>query len=121
MSINTEVAGLFASFEDCKFNHHGAEAWMARRLMGLLGYDRWENFREAIKRAWESCEVAKIDPEISFLSGDGSASWDPKKVFRDATKKPQGGRPSEDVILSRRAAYLVAMNGDPRKAEVAFA
>lgn len=36
-------------------------------------------------------------------------------------KTPRAGRPREDVILTRRAAYLVAMNGDPRKTEVAFA
>lgn len=121
MSTNTEVARLFASFEDCCFKHDGADAWMARRLMGPLGYDRWENFREAIKRAWESCEASGIDPSVNFLVNDGSAPWDPAKVFRGATKNPQGGRPSEDVILTLRAAYLVAMNGDPRKAEIAFA
>ena len=121
MSMNVEVAKLFASFEDCKFTHDGAEAWTARKLMALLGYDRWENFREAIKRAWESCEAAGIDPSLNFLVGNGIYPWVPTEVFRGVTKNPQGGRPSEDVILTRRAAYLIAMNGDTRKHEVAFA
>lgn len=121
MTTNTEVARLFASFDDCKFDHNGAEAWAARSLMAPLGYDRWENFREAVKRAWESCEAAGIESAANFLVGDGSMPWTPDKVFRDATKNPQGGRPSENVILTRRAAYLIAMNGDPRKPEIAFA
>ncbi|MFZ2560828.1 MAG: hypothetical protein WAX28_00700 [Corynebacterium variabile] len=39
------------------------------------------------------------------------------------TRKKSGtsGRPAEDVFLTRYAAYLVAMNGDPRKPEVAAA
>ncbi len=121
MSTNTEVVRLFASFEDCKFDHHGTEAWTARSLMAPFGYDRWENFREAIKRALESCVASGIDPAANFLLGDGSDPWVPDKVFRGATKNPQGGRPSEDVIMTRRAAYLIAMNGDPRKPEIAFA
>jgi DNA-damage-inducible protein D len=116
----TEVAKLFTSFEDCRFEHDGADAWRARELMPRLGYSRWENFREAIGRAWQSCDAAGIDPKANFLVGDGSAAWTPGEVFRDATKNPQGGRPSEDVILTRRAAFLVVMNGDPSKKEIAF-
>ncbi len=121
MSANNEVAKLFASFEDCKFNHDGVEAWRARDLMVLLRYAAWQDFRNAVKRAWESCATVGLDPALNFLVGDGSAAWSPEQVFRGAPKNPQGGRPSEDVILTRRAAYLVAMNGDPRKPVVAFA
>ncbi|EKD65065.1 MAG: DNA-damage-inducible protein D, partial [uncultured bacterium] len=32
-----------------------------------------------------------------------------------------GGRPSKDYILSRYACYLIALNGDPRKLEIAQA
>lgn len=41
--------------------------------------------------------------------------------FDGTVKKSTGGRPAEDVFLTRFAAYLVAMNGDPRKPEVAAA
>lgn len=116
----TEISSLFASFEDCRFDHRGVEAWRARDLMSRLGYGRWENFREAIRRAWQACEAAGIDPYSNFIAGDG-APWVPDQVFRDSTKNPEGGRPSEDVILTRRAAYLVAMNGDTKKPQVAFA
>ncbi len=121
MTTNTEVAKLFATFEDCKFDHQGTEAWRARGLMGHLGYDKWERFRGSIKRAWESCAAAGIDEAANFLLGDGSAPWHPDKIFPGAGKDKQRGPAPEDVLLTRRAAYLVAMNGDPRKAEIAFA
>jgi DNA-damage-inducible protein D len=89
--------------------------------MPRSGYERWENFREAIRRAWQSCESAGIDPAVNSLIGDGSQPWNPAgEVFREATKNPQGGRPSEDVILTRRAAFLTVMNGNPTKPEIAF-
>ena len=117
----TEIAKLCCSFEECRFEHDGVDAWLARKLMPLFGYDRWENFRNALEKAWESCVSAGIDPEANFLRSDGVTPWKPEEVFRDTTKNPQGGRPGEDVILTRRAAYLSAMNGDSRKSEVAFA
>lgn len=83
------------------------EWWSARDLMGLLGYDRWENFTRAI-------EEAKISAAAEF-AGEVSG------LFRDAAKKSSGGRPAVDIHLTRYAAYLVAMSGDPRKIEVAAA
>lgn len=131
------LARLFASFEDCRFEHDGADAWRARGLMPLLGYANWQNFREAIRRARASCASAGIDPAVNFLVADGSMAWTPEEVFTESSKNPQGGpsdgifrestknsrggRPSEDVILTRRAAYLVAMNGDTMKPEIGFA
>ena len=86
------------------------EYWLARDLMGLLGYSRWENFLEAIKRAENACSLQKI--ELSYH-------------FRDITKMiqlPKGARREiADIMLSRYACYLIAMNGDPRKEEIAFA
>ena len=94
--------------------HHvpdeNVEYWLARELMGLLGYSRWENFLEAIKRAENACYLQKI--ELSYH-------------FRDVTKMiqlPKGAkREIADMMLSRYACYLIAMNGDPRKEEIAFA
>ena len=39
--------------------HENVEYWLARDLMGLLGYSRWENFLEAIKRAENACFCRK--------------------------------------------------------------
>ena len=88
----------------------GVDYWMARDLMNLLGYSRWENFIEAISRAKSACNAQKVDTSYHF---------------RDVTKMidlPKGAkREIPDVMLSRYACYLIAMNGDPRKEEIAFA
>lgn len=84
----------------------GSEYWSARGLMQPLGYGAdWRNFVAAIERA----RVAATNQGI-----------DPAGLFVGATEKT-AGRPREDFKLSRFAAYLVAMNGDPRKPEIAAA
>lgn len=92
------------------FDDTDIEFWYARELMGLLGYERWENFNKAILRATESCETSGI--EVS-------------DHFREVTKMVQLGsgaqREVRDYMLTRYACYLVAQNGDPTKEEIAFA
>ncbi len=90
-----------------KLDEQGNEFWSARDLMPLLGYPRWNEFKEAVKRAIVSCEVQQGLNEVS-------------KHFSGTTQKSLG-RSGEDYKLSRLASYLVSMNGDPRKSEVASA
>src|SRR5262245_27069723 len=118
----TQVTKLSLEFDAYRFSFDGVEAWSARDLMSLLGYDRWENFRYTIQRAMEAC--TRVDRELSrhFVPVIGQLDISsPDRIFRGVRKKSGRGRPSEDVILSRFAAYLVAMNGDPSKEELAFA
>lgn len=86
------------------------EFWYARELMPLLGYERWENFEKAIKRAVSACETSEIEVTDHF---------------REVTKMVQLGSKSKrnikDYMLTRYACYLIAQNGDPKKEEIAFA
>ena len=90
-----------------RIDREGCEYWLARELMGLLGYPRWNEFKVAIERAMVSCEAQQGSNEVG-------------KHFSVSILK-SGGRPQEDYRLSRYAAYLIAMNGDVRKPEIAQA
>ncbi|MGN0096428.1 MAG: hypothetical protein ACI38U_10215 [Corynebacterium sp.] len=83
----------------------GTEFWSARDLMPLMGYPRWNEFKVPVDRA------------VISARAQGHAV---ENLFRGSAEKT-GGRPREDYELSRFAAYLVAMNGDPNKPEVAAA
>ena len=84
--------------------------WYARDLQIQLGYKRWENFIETIKKAMQSCENAGIEVN---------------NHFREVTKMVQIGsgasRNLQDYMLTRYACYLIAQNGDSKKEEIAFA
>ena len=84
----------------------GSEFWSARDLMPLMGYGAdWRNLLTAIDRAKATA---------------ANTGENPDRLFVGVTEK-SGGRPREDYELTRYAAYLVAMNGDPRKPETAAA
>ena len=85
----------------------GAEFWSARDLMPLMGYGAWQKFETPLKRAMKSAQN----------QGQGEA-------FTRSVNRVQAGVGSTEKVdfhLTRFAAYLVAMNGDPNKPEVAAA
>jgi DNA-damage-inducible protein D len=90
----------------------GSEYWSARDLQPLLGYDKWENFFLSIVRAHNAA-----------VNTEGLAPA--QRHFLDARKKVELGmgtsRQVADLHLTRFACYLAAMNGDPRKPEIAAA
>ena len=86
------------------------EYWYARELMPLLGYERWENFKQAIQRAIESCNTAGIATQNHF-----------REVTKMVVLGSGSRRGIQDYMLTRYACYLIAQNGDPKKEEIAFA
>lgn len=88
-----------------KVRFDGTEYWSARELMPLMAYSTWQNFMPVIQRASQAAENQGYALDQLFMT----------------SHEKSGGRPREDVHLSRLASYLVAMNGDPRIPEVAAA
>ncbi|MCK7676431.1 phage antirepressor KilAC domain-containing protein [Corynebacterium pygosceleis] len=88
-------------------NHDGSEYWSARELMPLLGYDKWERFSGAVARARVSLVAQGMDPDMEASQ------------TREAFGRTR--QIGDNFHLSRFACYLVAMNGDPRKPEIAAA
>ena len=81
---------------------NGGTLWLASALMELLGYANPKTFQGALNRAMTVC--ATLDLKLfehfqQFKGADGRTDWK----------------------LTRFACYLVAMNGDPRKPNVARA
>ena len=101
---------LFEKLESIRNEIEGVEYWSARDLQEVFGYDRWENFHKAVKRAAISIE-------------NTSETLD--SHFREVTKMFIIGNGAEremkDYALTRYACYLIAQNGDPAKEEIAFA
>jgi DNA-damage-inducible protein D len=88
----------------------GTDYWMARDLQSVLGYDRWENFADAIARAMDACVAADAPVENHF-----------RETTKMITIGKGGRRATEDWFLSKYACHLIAMNADSTKEEVAYA
>lgn len=89
---------------------NGSPYWMARDLMVILGYVRWENFRNTIDKAIMACGAAGVEPSDQFA--------ETKKLIGSGKGAE---REIEDWYLSKYACYLIGMNGDSTKPEIATA
>jgi DNA-damage-inducible protein D len=104
------IQELFEKFEQVCYVFNDLECWSARELQMIFNYAEWRNFQKVIDKAKTACENSGVEVsdhfvEINKMVGLGSGSQ------REIT----------DVALTRYACYLIAQNGDPGKAEVAFA
>ena len=84
---------------------NGFTFWYAQEYMLMLGYESFTSFKKAINKAITTCMTLDIDVMENF-----------QQIKRDAK-----GKSISDYKLSRFACYLVAMNADNKKREVASA
>lgn len=91
----------------------GSPYWIARELfMGEfgLGYTLWQNVRNVIKRAINTCRKAGYDPANHFI-----------EISRVVRRSQGGGRKEKDVEMSRYGCYISSMEADSSKSAVALA
>lgn len=88
----------------------GYPFWSARNLQPVLGYDTWRNFEEVVARAMVSCRNVGLNP-AEHLTGASKIVYTSSGAQKELA----------DFHLTRYGCYLVAMNGDPRKPEIAEA
>lgn len=108
--LSTQAADLF-HFDEARpdfnqlANENGFLYWYASELMPLLGYQHWDSFKKVVQKAVATCTTLNIDIFDNFVQ----------------ERRDMKGKPFVDYRLSRFACYLVAMNGDVKKTEVAQA
>jgi DNA-damage-inducible protein D len=93
-----------------KQSSSGTEYWLAREVQQALGYATWENFEGVVARAGTSLEQNGIAQSHHIVEATKMVA-----IGSDAR------RAVRDYYLSRAACYLIAMNGDPAKPEIAAA
>ena len=97
-------------FERIKHLDEQGEYWIARELMPLLTYSKWQDFENVINKAKTACEKSGLSVDDQFTD------------LRKLVERPQGGgNARQDYRLTRYACYLIAQNGDPFKKEIALA
>jgi DNA-damage-inducible protein D len=84
---------------------NGGKFWYARDFMIMLGYESYQSFQKPINKAIATCTALNIPVVENF----------------EQVRREVDGEAVQDIKLTRFACYLVAINGDVKKPEVAAA
>jgi DNA-damage-inducible protein D len=95
-------------FDAIRRTDERGEYWLARELMPLMQYGRWDSF---------AVVVGKARASLALVQGEDTAGSNFLDMQKVSGRGPAGG----DVRLTRFGAYLVAMAGDDTKPAVAQA
>lgn len=121
-SITLAAPSGVSPFDSIRRVEEGTEFWLARELMPVLGYSKWENFgakehgmihksgnrvTSTVCRALMSCNISGLDSSLHFTH------FPPVGTRQTSTP--------EDWKLSRHACYLIGMCGDVTKPEISAA
>ena len=106
--ISTNIKkGIFDSIRH--IDEDGNEYWEARKLMKVLDYQDWRNFKKVIEKSKVSAANSNLDQnywgvEVTTPISSGKGKIEMVQNYR----------------LSRLACYLIAQNGDPKKKVIAL-
>lgn len=89
---------------------NGNHYWKGREIHEVLGYPEWAKFERVIERAEVACHNTGVEIKNHFARTS-------KKVSVGSGAMVKKG----DYFLSRYACYLIAMNADASKPEIATA
>jgi DNA-damage-inducible protein D len=104
INSSQDVSQPTPTFED--FSHeNGITYWWASEFMAMLGYSTMTSFTKPLNRAMQACLSINIDCHDNF-----------KK-----TERVIDGNTVTDYKITRFGCYMIAMNGDVKKQEVASA
>ncbi len=118
MVTNLSILNNESPFDSIRhYDENGNEFWLARELMVILGYSKWQSFG-----GYQENRLSVVDKAILACQNNGANSiLNFTQTSKVVIRKGRGDVSQDDWKLTRYACYLVAMNGDPSKVEIAQA